>query len=245
MCDFMIKCVSFDFDRTLAYVHPLTHYLVPQLLEEKGIKITVEEFKTKCINLRNNLPTYLIDSFSRFGSLPKDLREKFIRDYNRARLESIDFSCYSGDIDELKEWLVNQITIRQKKILYNDVNSTIKKLSEMGIQQYILSGNHSDGIIELLEQNQLLTYFEEVITVDKYHSSKIKNFEILLAHSKLLPEEILHVGDDTHTDIYGSQQFNIKSILISRPEQLSFSTENNPNVREINSLNELIEYLEK
>lgn len=240
----MIKCVSFDFDRTLAYVHPLTHYLIPQLLQEKGITITVEDFKFKCIELRNNLPIHLIDSFNKFGSQPKELREKFIRDYNHARLESIDFSSYTGDVVELKEWLVEQITIRQKKILYDDVSSTIKRLNKLGFRQYILSGNHSDGIIELLEENHLLTYFDEIITVDKYHTSKIKNFEILLEHSKLLPQEILHIGDDSHTDIYGSQQYRINSILISRPEQLSFSSEKDTKIPEIEALDKLFNYLE-
>ncbi|MFW9923688.1 MAG: HAD family hydrolase [Candidatus Thorarchaeota archaeon] len=241
----MIKCVSFDFDRTLAYVHPLTHYLVPQLLQEKGITISVEEFKIMCVELRNDLPTHLVESFNRFGSQSKEQRDRFIRDYNRARLESIDFSNYSGNVAELKEWLVEQITVRQKKILYEDVFSTIKRLNEMNIRQYILSGNHSDGIIELLEKNHLLTYFEEIITVDKYHQSKIKNFEILLAHSKLSPEKILHIGDDIHTDIYGSQQYQIKSILISRPEQLSFSIERKDDIPEIKSLDNLFDYLEK
>ncbi|HUU79262.1 MAG TPA: HAD family hydrolase [candidate division Zixibacteria bacterium] len=240
----MIKCVSFDFDRTLAHVTPLIHHLVPKLLAEKGIHISVEEFKEKCIEMRINLPSHIKESFSRFGTLPKDERNQFLMEYNKARIAVLNLDIEDKEeITELKNWLAKQIFITQKKILYEDVIPTIRKLDSLGMKQYILSGNHSDGIIELLEQAGIIDFFQELITVDKYSPRKVRNFKILLDHSKYLPEDILHIGDDIITDGFGSKGYNINSIIIRRPEQLVFVKENENDFPVIAELSELFNFI--
>ncbi|NHJ03736.1 MAG: HAD family hydrolase [Candidatus Heimdallarchaeota archaeon] len=240
----MVKCVSFDFDRTLAHVTPLTHHLVPKLLAEKGIHISVEEFKEKCIEMRMNLPIHLKENFSRFGTLPRDERNQFLMEYNKARIAALNLDIDDKEkITDLKNWLVEQIYKTQKKILYDDVLSTVRKLDSLGMKQYILSGNHSDGIIELLEQSSIIDFFQEIITVDKYSPSKVKNFKILLAHSKCFPEEILHIGDDIITDGFGSKRYNINSIIIRRPQQLVFVNENENDFPIITKLSELFNFI--
>lgn len=240
----MIKCVSFDFDRTLAHVIPLTHHLVPKLLVEKGIYISVEEFKEKSIELRMNLPDHLKENFSRFGTLPRVERNQFLMEYNKARIAVLNLDIEEKEkITELKNWLAEQIYLTQKKVLYEDVIPTIRTLDSLGMKQYILSGNHSDGIIELLEQAGIIDFFEELITVDKYSPRKVKNFKILLAHSKYLPEEILHIGDDIITDGYGSKRYNISSIIIRRPQQLVFVKENENDFPIITELSELFNFI--
>lgn len=241
----MIKCISFDFDRTLAFVTPLTHHLVPKLLLEKGITISVEDFTKKTVELRKNMPPHLIDPYKRFGSLPKEDRVKFIRDYNEARIDSLHLDLEKEELISLKSWIVEEICSQQRKVLYDDVVPITKKLKEKGFELYILSGNHSDGIIELLEESGIMNLFKGIITVDKYHTRKIDNFKILLQQSKFQPEEILHIGDDFDTDGYGARNCNINTIIIRRSQQLIFNENNNEsNFPIITKLSELIDFID-
>lgn len=215
--DNMIKCISFDFDRTLAHVTPPTHKLVPQLLNSKGITITEKEIIQKYHEIHTNLPPQLANSHQFYGTLSKEKRREFIALYNRHRLDSLDIKNYKGNLDQLKDWVVEEILAQQKKILFDDVIETIEKLAKMNLKLYVLSGNHSDGIIELLEKANINHFFEEIITVDKYTSSKINNFKYLLEHSKFSPDEIIHIGDDFHTDGFGPHKNSINALIIQRP----------------------------
>lgn len=240
----MIKCISFDFDRTLAHVQPQTHYLVPKLLAERGIHVSVDEFLQKCVEFRQNIPVHLQDYFNRFGTLSKELRDNFLKDYNKARIDLLELDGDQKEIEILKEWLTNQIHLQRKKILYDDVVSVVKKLGNLGIIQYILSGNHSDGIVQLLKESNILDYFEEIITVDKYSAKKIANFKILLEHSHFPPNKILHIGDDLVTDGFGPRGYQIKSIIIRRPNQLVFLEKHDESFQTIVKLDELTKFLD-
>ena len=239
----MIKCISFDFDRTLAHVTPLTHHLIPELLAQKGINVSDEEFKQHCIYLRNNLPEELKDRLCSYGTLSKEDRTKFIKEYNKARIDLLDLSTYDVNISELKDWLVSEIFRQQKKLLYDDVKDTIIKLKSMGLKLYILSGNSSDGIIEILEQASLLTYFENIITVDKYQLLKSENFKHLIKYAKVKPEEILHIGDDIITDGQAPESNGINVLIIERPKQLLFNDCKKHNFRVISKLLDIFDYI--
>ncbi|NHJ86155.1 MAG: HAD family hydrolase [Asgard group archaeon] len=211
-----IKCISFDFDNTLAYVSPKTHILIPRLLRMKGYMISTEEFKESCITIRNNMPDHLAKKVIRFGSLPLEERQQFIKDYNYYRIDNLQLEGDKEDIERIKKWLVNQLNIRQRKVLYNDVKDVITELKNRHLKLYVISGNHSDGIIELLANDNLLIYFDDIISVDKFSIKKIDNYQVLLEKSKLRPDEIIHIGDDPHTDGIAPQKHGIKSIIIKR-----------------------------
>ncbi len=239
----MIKCVSFDFDRTIAHVTPLTHHFVPKLLAQKGINVSVEEFLQHSIYLRKNMPEHLVDRFSKYGTLPKEEREQFLKEYNRARVDMIDLTYSGDDLEELKNWLVEQIFLTQKKVLYDDVVDTIIKLKKLGKKVYILSGNHSDGISEILDQAGILDSFEEIITVDKFFTEKTDNYQVLLDLTQLEPEEILHVGDDVISDGFGPMKHKINVLIIRREKQMVVFEDPDHNFKTITTLQELFDIL--
>jgi FMN phosphatase YigB (HAD superfamily) len=239
----MVKCISFDFDRTLTHVVPLTHHYIPKLLKEKGYEISIGDFVQSSIKLRRNLPEHLIHKFSLYGTLTQEERRQFIFDYNVARIDHLNAKSKIENYEQTKFWIVEQLMTNQKKILYNDVVETITKLNEEKYLLYILSGNHSDGIIEILEEAEILHFFEEIITVDKYNPMKTDNFTKLLELSDLQPQEILHIGDDLKTD-GKAIDYNIKTMIIRRPHQLFFDRDENlSNFKVIHELTELLEYL--
>ncbi len=239
----MIKCISFDFDRTLAHVTPTTPDLIQRLLAQKGIIVTKDELKQGSSKVFQNLPENLKQQLNIFGTLSKEERIQFIKEYNKIRVDMLEIQNSCHDIEELKTWLANQIFIIQKKVLYDDVVETIKQLNRKKIKQYVLSGNHSDGIIELLEQNNIINFFEKIITVDKYNPQKIDNYKILLEHSKLQPSEILHVGDELKTDGIGARNYNLNVLIIRREEELVFSENLDQRFNTISKLTELFNYI--
>ena len=125
----LIKCISFDFDRTLAYVTPNTYELIPKLLTLKGIKVTSQEIIKGRSKVLQNLPDNLKQQRDIFGTLSKEDRIQFIREYNKLLIDMLNLQKPRDDIEGLKNWLAEQIFITQKKILYNDVVEVIKLLS--------------------------------------------------------------------------------------------------------------------
>ena len=239
----MYKCISFDFDRTIAYVTPLSHHIIPELLNEKGFAVTIDEFKKISEDLHSSPPEDMLDRYNRYGTMPTAERTRFNKEYNIARIKALNLPGPEKETDVIFRKVVEEAYSKQKKVLYDDVKSTILKLTQMGRQLYILSGNHSDGITEILAENQLLEYFEEIITVDKFSEIKEENFQVLLDHSKLSQKEIVHIGDDVFCDGLGAKKFNIDSIIIRRKSQLVYDNEQEDQFPVITNLSELFKYI--
>jgi FMN phosphatase YigB (HAD superfamily) len=237
------KCISFDFDRTIAYVTPLSHHIIPELLNEKGFSVTVDDFKKISEDLHTNPPEYLLDEYNRYGTMPKAERTRFNKEYNVARMRTLKLPGSESENNKIFQLVIEEAYRIQKKILYDDVKETILKLSQMGRQLYILSGNHSELITEILGENQLLKYFEEIITVDKFSAVKEENFQVLLDHSNASPSEIVHIGDDVFSDGLGAKKFNIDSIIIRRESQLVYKNEQEEQFPVITNLTELFDYV--
>ena len=198
----------------------MTEFLHIPLLEWLGIIILVFIHE-----MGHGLMASVFNRYVRFGSLPKEERIQFNKVYNYERIKRLNLPGEKNEIEKITQWVVEKVFQTQKKVLYQDVKSTIENLAKMGKKLYILSGNHSDGIIELLKENQLLNYFEEIITVNKYNKLKADNFRILLDHTNASPKEIVHIGDDVITDGLGAKRFNIDAIIIRRESQLVYDNE--------------------
>jgi len=237
------KYLSFDFDRTIAYVTPLSHHIIPELLNEKGFSVTIDEFKKISEDLHTSPPEYLLDKYNRYGTMPNAERTQFNKEYNVARMNALGLPGLEKENNKIFQLVIEEAYRIQKKILYDDVHSTILKLSQMGRQLYILSGNHSELITEILGENQLLEYFEEIITVDKFSAVKEENFQVLLDHSNASPREIVHIGDDVFSDGLGAKKFNIDSIIIRRESQLVYKNEQEEQFPVITNLTELFDYV--
>jgi len=237
------KYLSFDFDRTIAYVTPLSHHIIPELLNKKGFSVTIDEFKKISEDLHTSPPEYLLDEYNRYGTMPNAERTRFNKEYNVARMRTLQLPGSESENNKIFQTVIEEAHSIQKKILYDDVKSTILKLSQMERQLYILSGNHSDLITGILGENKLLKYFEEIITVDKFSPVKEENFQVLLDDSNALPKEIVHIGDDVFSDGFGAKKFNIDSIIIRRESQLVYKNEQEDQFPVITNLSELFDYI--
>ncbi|MBD3192349.1 MAG: HAD hydrolase-like protein [Candidatus Heimdallarchaeota archaeon] len=240
----LINCISFDFDRTLAHVVPPTHHLFSKLLQEKGLAISPDLIAQKFIKFRQNLPMHLKKQLQKYGRLSHPDRRKFIREYNKARFHYLGLTGSTERLAEIQKEIIQQLFHQQKKILYDDVSDTIINLKKQGKKLFVLSGNHSDSISEILSSAGILDYFEEIITVDKYSLHKIDNFQQLLHKSSFSPREILHIGDDVVTDGHGPRKYNINSLLIYRDDQIIYHKITDDSFTIIQRLEDLYNYLD-
>lgn len=240
----LIKCVSFDFDRTLAHVVPPTHHLFSRVLQEKGLPLSPESIAQKFIKFRQALPPSLKTQLQKYGRLSSSDRIKFLREYNKARFYYLGLTGSDDELAEIQQLIVQQLFQQQKKLLYDDVHDMIVNLKDHRKKLFVLSGNHSDSISEILADAGILNHFEEVITVDKYSLRKIDNFQQLIHKSGFSPQEILHVGDDLVTDGHGPRKYGIHSLLIHRDDQIIYHEITDDSFVIIQQLEDLYNYLE-
>lgn len=243
MMEQMYKCISFDFDRTIAYVTPRTHHIIPELLNKKGFNVRIEDFKKIAEDLHTSPPDYLLDDYNRYGTMSSTERIRFNREYNVARMRALKLPGSESENNKIFLSVIEEVQLIQKKVLYDDVKSTIEKLSQMERQLYILSGNHSDVITEILADKKLLEYFVEIITVNKFSSVKEENYQVLLDLSNASPKEIVQIGDDVFSDGLGAKKFNINSIIIRRESQLVYKNEQEDQFPVITNLTQLFDYI--
>lgn len=132
------------------------------------------------------------------------------------------------------------ISERNKVSLYQDVIPTLETLKPNYRLGAVSNGNADIYRIGL---GHLFEFSWSAADAGQQKPHPIV-FNSLLSRHQLLPEEIIHIGDDPVSDIQGAQQSNIRAIWLNRehhpwPESLK------PPFLEIDELNQLPEILER
>ena len=98
------------------------------------------------------------------------------------------------------------------------VKETLKELSQDYKLALISNAIYHDGILQILENLDILKYFDFVLTSAKigFKKPNKKIFQAVLDELKLKPESCLFIGDDKHADIYGAKKLNFTTIQIER-----------------------------
>jgi HAD superfamily hydrolase (TIGR01509 family) len=95
------------------------------------------------------------------------------------------------------------------------VREALEKFQIMGLQLVVVS--NADGTIEqLLENQQLRSYFDVVVDSHKVGAEKPdpRIFQIALERSGAIPEKTLHVGDMYDFDVVGARSAGIHALLL-------------------------------
>lgn len=101
---------------------------------------------------------------------------------------------------------------------YQDIEPTeeainlIKKLKEIGFKVYILSNNNAERIEKTVKKLDILGFSKAKKPLKSGYKKIIK----YLREKESLkgPEEIVSIGDQVLTDVFGSNRMKIKSILV-------------------------------
>jgi len=83
--------------------------------------------------------------------------------------------------------------------LYNGAEEVLKKISDMGISQSILSASKEDVLIEKIKHYGIDKYFCRIIGLENHYAeSKVERGKKWIDKLNLNPQGVLLIGDTTH-----------------------------------------------
>ena len=83
--------------------------------------------------------------------------------------------------------------------LFDEVEEVLKKITDMGISQSILSASKEDVLIEKIKYYGIDKYFSRIIGLkNHYAESKVERGKNWIAELNLNPQEVLLIGDTIH-----------------------------------------------
>ncbi len=155
--------------------------------------------------------TLLDDAFSSYSAVLDMLETR--------NLPSITFDQYRDYIDipiikfyekvmDVSKENINDLSVEFNRLydkhlgtspLSNGALETLKRLSEMGVKQYIFSSNRNSLIKPYLEKFGISGYFTAVLGSDDCHvGSKVERTLNYVIKNNISPEKTLFVGDMVH-----------------------------------------------
>jgi len=147
----------------------------------------------------------------------------------------------SGDSKEaLKIWF----DLLEGIELFEEVPTVLKSIKEKGYSIIILSNIDNEFLYKKLADFNIETYFDQIFTSENLKSYKPNPhiFNKVLETMQINPDQIIHVGDSQHADIYGAKNFGIMAVYINRKNRALKKSIPTPDFM-IKNLNELLTIL--
>jgi len=109
-----------------------------------------------------------------------------------------DFSDES--FEELTDEFISEYYTRFNKCkLFAGAEEVLKKISDMGISQSILSASKEDVLIEKIKHYGIDKYFFRIIGLENHYAeSKVERGKKWIAELNLNPQDVLLIGDTIH-----------------------------------------------
>lgn len=122
--------------------------------------------------------------------------------------------------------------------LFDDVYNVLEKLHEKGYILGVISNGDLEQQTDKLSRTGILKFFDIVTTSSEYEYSKPnpKLYESIVEKFKINKNEMLMIGDQVEKDVLPCISIGIDAIWLNRKNK-----EKIDNVREIKSLNELLD----
>ncbi len=223
-----IRALSFDLDDTLWPIAPTL----------ASAEAALRAWFSK--NTPKALPVY--ENSLQLASIREDLKLKFkdrLHDLSAMRQALIHevLSLAGEPTQGVEEAFEVFFQARQTVHLYPDVLPALKVLSARFPIVALSNGNAN------IQQVGLGDYFTHAISAQAFGVSKPdpKIFHHTLDCLDLEPEELLHIGDDVHTDVWGARASLIPCVWVNR-EGVAWSGEGEHPVS-VRDLSELVELL--
>ncbi|MFX0113313.1 MAG: HAD family hydrolase [Candidatus Hodarchaeota archaeon] len=237
----MIKAISLDFDWTLAEMRPQTYEIYHEVLHQFGYTFDLETIKQKFADTIDGLSDTFQEKVLEYARLSPEEQWNLLRAFNRLRLKRIGVNA-EQNLETCLEAIEKHIQLQQRRVLYEDVQETLERLSARNIELFIISGNTSSRIEATLRQNKVLDFFEEILTPDKCDMLKSDIYQLLLEKTGFSPESILHCGDHEQDDVAAADAHGLKAVLIRRPSHY-YQKILNDSFPVVQSLDELFKFL--
>lgn len=208
----------------------------------------MSKMKTKLIifDIWNTLlenPKDCRKEIARILNLDGDYVKRKFKEWNLTYLTNKDFFKQMTKDEKIIQKIMKIWENANKRcILFYDVKNTLTELKKRNIKLAILS-NATPNTFEILKAKRIECFFDKIYLSYEYQITKpdIKFFKIVLKNFKLLPKEVIMVGDKEESDLEPAKKLGIKTILIDRKNK----KEKNISDYKINDLREIIEIIER
>lgn len=190
----MLKAISFDLDNTLIDF---------MSMKRKASNAAAEEMLKHNVKI-NNIKSKLFRYYLKEGIEGNLTFTKFLKKYNQ----------YS---DKVLAAALNAYTLTKYKEMkpYKHTKETLKQLKKLKLKLAIITDAPRLKAFQRLEAMKLTNFFDAVICLEDTKSTKetALPFKRALKELNIMPNEVLHVGDNISRDIKGAKKIGIKSCL--------------------------------
>lgn len=141
----------------------------------------------------------------------ESLLKNFYPKYTFEKVEDIPYELISRDGIRLILMDMDNTLIDSKGKFSKELKKWIKNVKSKGVQLYIVSNSFSEKTVKKISKELGVKYF--------YKASKpsIKGFKKVCDNfPDISKKEILMIGDQLFTDIWGGNRFNINTLLVKR-----------------------------
>ncbi|MFQ5910382.1 MAG: HAD family hydrolase [Thermoplasmata archaeon] len=158
--------------------------------------------------------------------------------------------------DQVDETLIGDLMRQYTDVLalvppvpFDGANELLGKLKNRGMSLAIISNTGRTGgdfFRELMKNHDLAHYFD-VMTFSNEAGIRKPNKEIFLKtleEMDISPEEAMHVGDDSDTDVIGARRAGMKCVLLLVPGRDTDRGQPDFVVSELSDVLRIVEYLE-
>ena len=216
----MTKCkvVLFDLGSTLIYskdpwppIYEQADRELVEVLQQSGISLEIKAFSSEFETFLDSYYAARTSPIEKttFSDLKEILEQKGYRDAPASVMRTALDAMYA-------------IT-QQNWYIEPDAISALQTLREQGYRLGIVSNTSDDqNVQKLIDRWELRPYFETIITSAGCGIRKPDRriFQLALNHFRVLPEQIVMVGDTLEADILGANQMGFYSVWITRRVQI-------------------------
>lgn len=178
-------------------------------------------------------------------SFRRGLMRKYVP-FNVCTADALRYVSYLYELD-LQEADIEALLAEYRRLsCYADVVPALSTLKAAGHQIMILSNGHPDDLQELVQRNELESYFEDIVSVHEIESFKPNPdvYKLFIERSQATKENAWLISGNTF-DFVGAISFGMKGALVQRDNnRMIDSWEVDPTVT-IASLNELADMLDE
>ena len=185
------KHIIWDWNGTLLDDVKLSLSIINRILEEKDLKLlTLTEYR--------NIFTFPVRNY-----------------YEKAGL---DLDVYPFEVLGA-EWIAEYEKRKSECRLFKDAEEVLKRISNLSVNQSVLSAYSQNALVEIIAAFNLSSYFTMLSGLDHiYADGKISQGKNMVKKLKLNKNEILMIGDTVH-DYEVADEIGAECILIAAGHQ--------------------------
>ena len=159
--------------------------------------------------IKSNLGTIEIDDYREVFTFP-------VKKY----YELLGHDVGDENWEKISHQFINEYEDRKfEQNLYPDSKDVLKKISDLGLSQSVLSAYSQNTLVELIDHFNLTSYFIRLVGLDNiYAAGKLENGKKWMSELGFSKGEVLLVGDTLH-DCEVANEIGADSVLLTSGHQ--------------------------